>query len=199
MRASIAYFIVRIVAWCIQQLPLKVALALADFVATVVYYLDPRKGIAYSNLKAALGAERTGPELRRISRHAYVHLGRLAIEVLRFPVIDKHYVDEYVQMDGEDKLKSAFERKKGVIISTAHTGNWELGQIALSLMGYPMKVVTRPQAMVKLNDLLNSYRSVVGTETIARGMGMREAIRTLRRGEILAMVQGPSAPHPMPP
>jgi len=106
--------------------------------------------------------------------------------------MDDEYFRKHVTIDGLDILERHLKEKRGVILASAHLGNWELAQIALTKLGFPMKVVARAQPMSRLNDLLNRYRNVVGTETIERGMAMRDALRTLREGKTLAMLMDQS-------
>src|SRR5262245_24789581 len=45
--------------------------------------------------------------------------------------------------EGIEYLEAARAAGRGVILVTAHLGNWELGGILLAMRGFPMNVVTR--------------------------------------------------------
>ena len=103
---------------------------------------------------------------------------------------------EALQLIGEwrgyEHLEQARARGNGVIIVTAHLGNWELGGILLAQRGLPMTVVTLDEPSTALTSWRDSYRQRAGMKTIAVGPGRDfafvEMIQTLRRNECLAML-----------
>ncbi|MBI4431182.1 MAG: mitochondrial fission ELM1 family protein [Candidatus Omnitrophica bacterium] len=191
MRDSIAYYAVKILGWIVVRLPESAAQLAAEAFARLYFFLDPRKRFPYQNLKAAFGPEKSGREIRRIACQSYMSLARTFVEVLRFPLLGEHFVRSRVVDQKPRRLEEllAPRKGKGAVYVTGHLGNWELSQFVSNLRGFPLKVIARPQPFVKLDELLNSYRSVAGTGTIQRGMGIRDAFRALKDGEILGFVQ----------
>ena len=53
-------------------------------------------------------------------------------------------VHEWIRYEGLDNFLRARDRGKGVLVATAHLGNWELSAFAHALMTAPMNVVVRP-------------------------------------------------------
>lgn len=96
------------------------------------------------------------------------------------------------QWDGIEQLEKARAEGRGVILVTAHLGNWELGGILLALRGLPMTVVTLEEPTTELTRWRDAYRQQVGIRTHAVGPGhdfaIVEVIRTLRSGGIVAML-----------
>lgn len=96
------------------------------------------------------------------------------------------------QWDGIEQLEKARAEGRGVILVTAHLGNWELGGILLALKGFPMSVVTLEEPTTELTRWRDAYRRQVGICTHAVGPGhdfaFVEVIRTLRSGGIVAML-----------
>lgn len=93
---------------------------------------------------------------------------------------------------GYEHLEKARSLGKGVIIATAHLGNWELGGILLAQRGLPMTVITLDEPSTALTEWRDSYRQRAGMKTIAVGPGRDfafvEMIQTLRRNECVAML-----------
>jgi lauroyl/myristoyl acyltransferase len=94
--------------------------------------------------------------------------------------------------EGIEHLEAARAAGRGVILVTAHLGNWELGGILLALGGFPMSVVTLEEPTTELTRWRDAYRRRVGIRTNAVGPGhdfaIVELIRTLRSGGIVAML-----------
>ncbi len=92
---------------------------------------------------------------------------------------------------GFENLVAARERGKGIVLITAHLGNWELGGLLLALEGLPMTVVTIEEPSTELTRWRDSYRRRLGIKTITVGsdkFAFVEMINTLRRNEIVAML-----------
>jgi KDO2-lipid IV(A) lauroyltransferase len=76
---------------------------------------------------------------------------------------------------------------RGVIVLTAHLGNWELLAHAHGLLGHPVTLIHRPMRNELVDDAIVAVRARAGTRTIPKKAAAREAIRVLRRGGILAI------------
>jgi KDO2-lipid IV(A) lauroyltransferase len=96
------------------------------------------------------------------------------------------------QWDGIEHLEAAQSAGRGVVLVTAHLGNWELGGILLALRGLPMNVVTLEEPTSELTRWRDAYRRHVGIRTFAVGPGhdfaFVELIRVLREGGVVAML-----------
>jgi len=151
------------------------------------YYLIPRyRQLACANIKFFLNKEQR--EVVRISKALFENLGISVMEVFRFFSLNKNNIDSYVEFEGLENLNSALSQGKGVILLTAHLGNWEISSVALSLKGYSMKVLARPQKNSRIDELLNSYRQSSGIKVVKKGIALREIIHGLRNNEIVGIL-----------
>ena len=93
---------------------------------------------------------------------------------------------------GIEHIEAARARGHGVILVTAHLGNWELGGLLLAQHGLPLTVVTLEEPSGELTRWRDAYRRRLGIKTIAVGPGHEftfvEMIHALRRNEIVAML-----------
>jgi Kdo2-lipid IVA lauroyltransferase/acyltransferase len=143
--------------------------------------------------------------LTRIHQHNGVRLSRRALRVLareNFLNFAKYLVDFFhflhLQPDRMNRLihfgvvpqvlDDLLAKGKGVIVLSAHLGNWELGAAALAQRGYPFHAVALRQPDPKLDALYQSYRSRRRINPIPFGRAARDCIRILRRNEIIALV-----------
>jgi KDO2-lipid IV(A) lauroyltransferase len=77
---------------------------------------------------------------------------------------------------------------KGVIILSAHLGNWELGAHVLERHGYPINAVVRPQPTARLDALFQSRRKSRGIRILPMDGGTRQVTTCLKRGELVVLV-----------
>lgn len=185
----LGYILVRFLSFVFCLLPLRFGLFVGRRFGTLAFLLNKkRRRVAYANLKAAFCKEKTPTELKRIVKGVYQNLGQVLVEVLRFPAIDKRYVKKFITLKGLEKIKEARAKNKGVIILTAHFGNWELGGLVSGFLNLPISVLAREQGHTRLNELLNSYRQMAGSKVIKKGLSTRELIKALRANEVIAIL-----------
>ncbi len=127
-------------------------------------------------------------EARRIVRGVYAHFGMAAAEFARLPV-DRDRVGERVRIFGEEHLKEAFAQGRGVILLSAHFGNWEVAAARLALLGYPMACINAPQRDPRVTALIWSLRECVGIQSVGKGVNdLRAVVSCLKEGRALAVL-----------
>jgi KDO2-lipid IV(A) lauroyltransferase len=95
---------------------------------------------------------------------------------------------------GEDYLKRALEKGKGVICVTPHLGNWELGGYILAQKGYPIHILTLKEESPFLSRYEKRVRQRAGIRTIVidplerPNLTILEIVKILRRNEVVAIV-----------
>jgi Kdo2-lipid IVA lauroyltransferase/acyltransferase len=188
----IGYWALKVLACAFNRLPLLCALHIGKLFGYASYYCHKRGRVAYVNLKAAFGDRYTPQQLKKIARTSFANLSQNLVEMLRFPALDKSYLDTYVKIDGLEKITAALHKGKGLIFLTAHFGNWELLGVASTLTGFPLKVLARQQKHSRMNDLLNEFRSTHGNEVIGKGMALREIMQALKKNEIVGILSDQS-------
>src|SRR5262245_52151488 len=96
-----------------------------------------------------------------------------------------------VAIQGEEHLKRALEKGKGVIALSAHVGNFTMIGPRLAAAGYPFSIVVKQPPDQRLARLIDSYRAKVGMKTISakpRRQGDRHILGTLRRNEVVLII-----------
>ncbi|NLK18734.1 MAG: lysophospholipid acyltransferase family protein [Synergistaceae bacterium] len=124
-------------------------------------------------------------EARRIVRASYANLGR---SVAEFISMDGRKAGRFVEFRGEEYLKEALARGRGVVLISAHLGNWELGAAAVAAKGYPMNAIGTDQRDDRITDLIIQSRAGSGVTTVGKGFDLKAAIRCLKKGEALAIL-----------
>ena len=124
---------------------------------------------------------------RKIVRSSYTNLGRSVGEFVS-AAKKKADMGALVEFHGEEHLQEALARGRGVILLSAHMGNWELGAAAVAARGYPMNGIGADQRDDRITQLIIDTREEYGVKTVSKGFDLKSALRCLQRGEILAIL-----------
>jgi KDO2-lipid IV(A) lauroyltransferase len=92
---------------------------------------------------------------------------------------------------GEEHLKRALEKGKGVIGVSAHLGNFTLLGARLAASGYRFQVVIKQPRDRRLASLMDRYRARIGIHTISarpRREAARKILKALRRNEVVLLI-----------
>lgn len=168
---------------------MEAALWFGRRVGSCIHLFSARRSkIAYSNLKAAFGKERTPAELKRLTRDVYIHMGQTFAELIALTKVDAKYVEKYVRVIGLEKVDRASKNPNGMLLVSAHFGNWELVCVSAVYNGYPLYMIARDQKMERLNELLNMLREMKGNFVIRKGMDIKNVFRVLHAGKSVGLL-----------
>jgi lauroyl/myristoyl acyltransferase len=172
-------------------LPRPVAQALAGSIGRASYSFNRQSREALrENLRLVTGAD--GPELDDLCRDNFANFIKMLADYFYCTGGNGARATGLLQeRSGDENLTAAFERGKGVILITAHLGNWELGGILLALKNLPMTVVTLEEPTTELTRWRDNYRRRLGIKTIMVGsdkFSFVEMIKTIRNNEAVAML-----------
>ena len=131
----------------------------------------PRTGRVRDQLEAAMPEELPG-RLDIWSKEVFVHLGRGLAELVLLRGRRRGELLERIEVEGLENVEAA-ERSSpsgGLLIVTAHCGNWELACAKIVAMGIPVSVVYRSLRQRELNraflDLRANQNNVAGADGI---------------------------------
>jgi KDO2-lipid IV(A) lauroyltransferase len=172
----------------VHVLPPGVSLFLARRIGDLAYAVMKRRRLSYKNLRAAFARRLGRARMKEIARRSVENLAMTAIEMLRFPDLDRRYVDESLEFAGTERFEPYLKEGKGIIFLTAHFGNWELLNAAGGILKYPMVSLARSQKHPRSDDFLTGLRTSQGTQIIRKGMPVREILRSLKNGGIVGIL-----------
>ncbi len=145
-----------------------------------------------ANLELALGSESSPAERKRIAEGVRLHSARLLrewIELRRSDPKNSEWVQNRVRLDDSYSiLKREHAKGRGVLVLTAHLGNWEFLAARLHQEGFPGVVVGRKRARDSSSDWLIQMRESYGVTTMPQDCPPRDLLRVLRRGEVIGML-----------
>ena len=174
----------------IQLLPYRSAVALGGWLGSVAYTaLSDARNITERNLARAF-PEKSDEEIRRIARRVFINQGKNAFELFSFPKLSKEKILELVKIDNVADLRGPIEAGKGIIMPSAHCGNWEILGASFASLGLPVNVVARRIYIDQLNKMLVGFRESKGEKVILRSGrdAARMMLKALKNREIIALL-----------
>jgi len=163
---SFGYFGLIISSLICRLLPLKMLYAAGNSFAVLGYRIAKKqRNIALESLKIAFGTELTDAQIKEIALDCFRFIGKSGLELIYF--LEKpSLLKEKVSIEGKEHLEKALASGKGVILASAHFGNFPLMLSKLSLEGYAVYGVMKFMRDEKAESLFNKKRSNMGIQTI---------------------------------
>ena len=184
IKQRVEWLVLRLALASLERAPMSVADALARlYIRPVYWFARGARRIALRNLEIA-GL----PDRERILRGVFDSIARLVATFARFPRMTRDDVAAIVRCEGLENLRTVRSRGHGVLIATAHLGNWELGAFAHALLDEPMHIVVRPLDNPLIGKLVERYRSASGNRVVAKSGAARQILRALGGGATVAML-----------
>jgi Kdo2-lipid IVA lauroyltransferase/acyltransferase len=173
----------------VSLLPDFVLYRLGVLAGDLVYRYDHRHvRIGMKNLSIAF-PEKSEPERARILRESYRNLGRTGAEYTRLGGFFWRRLKRrvtYSNFEGWVRLQHKY-RGKGIIVLTAHFGNFELLPAAHAMHGYQIALVHHTQRFLAGDALMTFIRERAGVEIIRKHSAARAVLRGLHHGELIGI------------
>jgi len=183
---ALAYAALRALWVPLSLLPSAWTRRFLEGVAGAVGRVDRRhRAVIRSNLTIAFPGW-TGEMRERVIDRTFRNWGRVAAEVLHARRIVCEADTDWVER-AEAMLPELCQQGRGVLILTAHIGNFELlGRIWGLASGRRITVLHRPMGNRFVDGFLRRERARMNVDTLGRGMGAREVLTLISRGGLLA-------------
>ncbi len=174
----------RTARWLAQTLWPRAAYACADLAADFSCRRAQRERRAIAaNLSLALGSSVS--ESSPLVRDVFRNFGRYLVDFFRI-----HRAQEpNLTIEGSGHLAQAHRVGKGVLLLSAHLGNWELGAVMVRRMGFPVAALVLPHQDPGTDRIFNAQRERCGVVAIPLGAGaVKRAVQWLRVGGLLGIL-----------
>ena len=166
-------------------LPAPVADALAAALARLSFAARvPARAALEDNLRRVLPALAPG-DRRDCARGAFVSF---ALAFTRFLRRRGGESRQPLPVVGREHLDAARASGRGVIVLSAHVGDWESGAAAIAAEGLPLHLAARPQASRSIDRLFAARRSAVGVGVLPVTSAFASMASVLRRREWVALM-----------
>jgi KDO2-lipid IV(A) lauroyltransferase len=187
------YAVASTLVFAMETLPLPLARKLASLTARTLDPLIPKlRRVANKNLSFAM------PELddagrERVVDGTFESVGRLLLALARFPRINAGNVGEWIGYEGLENYHAAKSKGKGVLVATAHLGNWELSAFTHAFMTEPMNVMVRPLDNPLIDAMVERRRVSSGNKLIFKKDAARNVLKALKNNEAVGILMDQNA------
>ena len=187
------YFLYRFVRFMSFTLPLSIGYLLATITGIIAYFLSrTNRRAVISNLTQVLGKEVSRKRIYSLACSTFCNYAKYIVDYFRFPHINKDNWKSIIpQYEGADFIDDTLKKGKGLMLLTAHLGNWELGGLLFNILGYPMNVVTLIDENLKIDEVRERWRRSRGIKSLTVSNSITAAKNiadALAKNEIVAML-----------
>jgi KDO2-lipid IV(A) lauroyltransferase len=168
---------------------MRQALVLGRIIGTLAYLIDvPHRRIVRTNLRLAF-PDWTAGKIRRTSRRVFQQLGATLVEMCQLTTYCQADLIDRVRVFGAERWRHALDQNRGLIIVSAHLGNWEVGmQYAACFMQKPALGVAKKIHFRPMDKWIHKLRTRFGNKIIYKKGALPDMRQALRKGGIVAML-----------
>lgn len=183
------YFAIRGAVAALDRLSIRRAGRIGEWIGALGYRpLGIRRAVVERQVRAAFPGL-AEPEVLRIARASYEHLGRTSIEAALISALSPDQVRAmFVGVEGADALAAARAEGKGVLLVSGHLGNWELAGAFVAASGVPIEAVARGMENPLFDRYITRTRHDLGMTVIHDAEAVRRVPRAMREGKAVAML-----------
>ncbi|MCK4983906.1 MAG: hypothetical protein KAS40_00210, partial [Desulfobacterales bacterium] len=173
----------------IGQMPKRHILFMGKIFGSFLYSFDVHhRRIVRRNLHFSY-PEWSRNKIRNLSKRIFQNFGIIILEILQMAFSTREEMLGRAQIEGEEILLKALAKQKGVIVVSAHLGNWELAlQYSPCYLQRPLTGVAKKLRNSMLDRLVHKFRTRFGNRIIYKKGALPEMMQTLRQGEILGLL-----------
>lgn len=182
------YILYRIGQFIALAVPLKIAYTIAVIFSDLHYMFAFADRRAVTENLRTIFPEITDSKLRNMRLRMFRNFAKYLVDFFRFSKLNKKYITDHITVENIHYVDEALKKNKGVILLTAHLGNWELGGVVIALSGYPFWVVALPHKNKKVDVFFNRQRESKGIRVIPLGHAARQCFSLLKKNKILGLV-----------
>lgn len=183
------YRFYRVCEWLASWIPQGVAYAVARVLGELQFLLDsPRREAMIANQRHLL-PDASESEIVHSARRACFGVAKNYYDLFRLPAMTDAEVRRYFTFVGEEHLRTAAARGKGVIIVAPHLGSFNLVPALACTLGFKVVAVVEHIRDPRLHEYFLQLRKNHGLQVVTNSpQDVRVILRTLREGGIVLML-----------
>lgn len=183
----INYYLYKFGEFLACSLPLKLAYRVAVFFSDSRFIVAGQdRKFVYANL-AAIFPEKNSKELKDIRRRMFRNFAKYLVDFFRSPMNTAEYMKKNITVEGFEHYDRALAKGNGIVVLTAHIGNWELGGRVIGT-NYDFWVVALPHANKHVNRFFDGRRETGGMKVIPFGKAARLCLQLLKQNRLVGLV-----------
>lgn len=181
------YLVLRFLCWFITALPLSVALALGRGIGTLAYLVVRRhRDVVITEMSRCFPQDSRAALNRRL-RRVFQHIGMNYMEVFRWIGGKLDELESRISVEGEEHAKAALARGRGVLVLTAHAGNWDLMGL-WAARHFPLTIISKSLRNSGVNRFWMEAREKTGLKILPARKSYRACLTVMKKNELLGFI-----------
>lgn len=195
MKNKLEYFLFVSFSKIFLLLGLNNSRKVSALVAFIFFYFIPiRKKIVIGNLAIAF-PQLNYSQIKRLAFRVYKNAAIFLIELLCLPKIEPQQILDTVLYENQELMHKRYNEGKGVILLSAHFGNWELIPTTMpAKLGLPMSTIVKPLRNPYVDKWMNDFRKKFNGEVVPLGISIRKTYEALKQKKIIGIAADQRGP-----
>ena len=195
MRNILEYILFLFLGKIIGIFGLNLSRKFSTILALIFFYIIPiRKQTVFENLRKAF-PEFDEEKIKEVAFNCYRSVLISFFEILYMQKMSRSEIINMLNIENADLIIKNHQYGKGVILLSAHFGNWELIATSVSArINIPFHVVVKHQSNPYVDRKINSIRIRWGNEIVPLGISIRNIYKELKNKNLVAMVADQRGP-----
>ena len=183
------YIAFKLISFGSTTFPRPLIYWIAIRISDLCYLIDRRAREAVkANLRVILGPKASEDIIAYEARWVFRSFGMYLAEFFGYRRFGEKFLDEHVLTRGVESVDAALAKGRGAIICSGHYSNWEMAAAVLVRMGYKVVAIGQMHDDPTVNELFVRQRAARGYTLLSGAHAASEALRALRRNEILLIL-----------
>jgi lauroyl/myristoyl acyltransferase len=188
---GIRYQAYRFFSYLSYRVPLRFGYWVGTLVGDFIYLTWKRHAAnAVSNMRRVMGKDADWRVVKEKARDSFRNYAKTLVDFLRFPHMSYEEIDKaVVAREAIGLLEASRSSGKGLVVVTAHIGNWDLAGALMGHMGLPLHAVADRFEPERMDALINGTREKHGLNIIYLDTGsLKQIFTALKRNEIVLLL-----------
>lgn len=177
------------VFFLISLLPLWFLYLISDVLYLIVYKIfGYRESVVSKNLKNSFPTK-SESELEEIKKKFYRHFFDIIVETIKSVSANKYFFRKHIAINNIELLDKYHKNNQTVVLALAHFGNWEWGNIGLSIES-KQKLLGIYKVLNNdfFNTLMKDMREKFGTEMVSMENTFRYLVKNKNECKIIGLL-----------
>lgn len=179
------------IAFRIEAMPRRKALLWGSRLGLLAYRAakTPRRN-AERNLRLAYGEALSPAERDALVRRTFAHWGKMTLDFLKSASYTPEEMEALIaeRIGWDEYGMPALQAGKGLILVTAHLGNFEIFARYVAARKIPLTVVARDPDDPVFGAYVQRLRTSAGYQVVHKGVSARPLLAALREGEVIGIL-----------
>jgi KDO2-lipid IV(A) lauroyltransferase len=167
----------------VASMPQRHMARAGKLLGTLAYIVDRRhQRIVKRNLKF-IYPEWSWDRIQKVSKRVFQNMAITLLEICQMTCLSREDILRKVRIRGKDNLLNGMKNPKGLILISAHLGNWEMAHVFASCyVRTPLVLVARKIRPKVLNQWVHQVRTRFGSVVLDKAGALPKMARILHHG-----------------